>query len=338
MRFISNKPDSKDWDARISVRGDDLHDGGAGYGGDGMLNIPIIRDVLAVRAIGWYDKRGGYIDEYNGLGAVTKVSDANVVREDRRTIDGPIHTHRKFHVGRLLHVPEVYRLRPAGLFGCTHRHHDPIQIITGPPFLSDSRAPGVPGVAANRALTTPSQGSNNSRVTLFGTTLTYDLSWGSIVATTSEYKLDPYFFQWDTSGTVTRYGLQDVPTFFATGKLVIDNPYQVNQQHLRNVNSNEFAFQPKFAGPFNFVAGGYFQHENSDNNLLVDKADPVTGATPCQLWSQCVSNPTSPAAESILFATQQQYFINAYALFRPCGLQDSRQSDVGCRRPLFQST
>src|SRR6202012_1805702 len=110
---------------------------------------------------------------------------------------------------------------------------NPIQIITGPPFFIGLTAPGLPGVAANRVLSTPSQGSNNSRVTLFGTTLTYDLPWGSVVATTSEYKLDPYFFQWDTSGTVTRYGLQDIPTFFATGKLVIDNPYQVNQQHLR---------------------------------------------------------------------------------------------------------
>src|SRR5665213_405729 len=52
VRFISNKPDSRDWDAHIAVRGDDLNDGGLGYGTDGMVNIPIVNNVLAVRAVG----------------------------------------------------------------------------------------------------------------------------------------------------------------------------------------------------------------------------------------------------------------------------------------------
>jgi iron complex outermembrane recepter protein len=315
VRFISNKPDSHNWDARVSIRGDDLHDGGVGYGGDGMINIPVVNDVFAVRAVGWYEKRGGYIDEYTGLGAVAKISDANVVEKTGGRLMARFTPTENFTWDAYYMYQRYADFGPQGYSDVPTGVMNPINVIAGPPFLIGLTVPGLPGVAGNRILTSPSRGSNNSRVTLFGTTLSYDLPWGTIVATSSEYKLDPYFFQWDTSGTVTRYGLEDIPAFFATGKLFIDDPYQVNQQHLRNVNSNELRFSSKFPGPFNFVAGGYFQHENSDNNLLVVKSDKVTGASLCQLWSSCVYDPTSPAAQSVLFATQQQYYINAYALF-----------------------
>jgi hypothetical protein len=36
-----------------------------------MINVPL-GDQFALRGVGWYEQRGGFIDEYVGLNAVTK--------------------------------------------------------------------------------------------------------------------------------------------------------------------------------------------------------------------------------------------------------------------------
>ena len=75
LRIISNKPDPSAFDANVSVRADTLQDGENGYGADGMVNIPL-GDTFALRGVGWYEQRGGFIDQFAGLNAVTKIEDA----------------------------------------------------------------------------------------------------------------------------------------------------------------------------------------------------------------------------------------------------------------------
>lgn len=337
VRFISNKPDPKAFDARVSVRGDQLKDGDPGYGADGMVNLPIISDVLAVRAVGWYERRGGYIDEYVGLNAVTKISDANDIEKEGARLMARFTPNERTTLDAFVMWQKYTDNGPQGFSDVLTGVNLPVPIIAGPPFLVGLTVPAMPGVAGERVLSSPSAGENNSRVTLFGATFNYDLDFGTVTATASKFSNNPYYFAWDTSGTSTRFGLVDIPAFFTTGQLFIDAPFRVQQQHVRDVSSTEVRFSSKFDSPLNFVAGGFFQKETSDNDLLVVTTDPTSGRSLCRTWFQCIADPTSPAAKSILFATEQQYSINAYALFAHADYKLTDRLTLGVGGRYFSS-
>lgn len=61
IRIISNKPDTSGFAASYDADVNSVAHGGIGYGGHGMVNIPL-SDKIAFRAVGWYEHDAGYID------------------------------------------------------------------------------------------------------------------------------------------------------------------------------------------------------------------------------------------------------------------------------------
>jgi len=57
VRFISKKPDASGFDANFRIGGDTIADGDPGYGVDGMVNIPLVEDVFAIRGVAWHESR-----------------------------------------------------------------------------------------------------------------------------------------------------------------------------------------------------------------------------------------------------------------------------------------
>lgn len=62
LRIVTNKPDSTAFDASVDVSGAATHGGGGDYEGSGMVNIPLVQDRLALRAVGYYRDFSGFID------------------------------------------------------------------------------------------------------------------------------------------------------------------------------------------------------------------------------------------------------------------------------------
>lgn len=62
IRFILNKPDATKFAAKISGEGSLVNQGGEGYQINGMVNIPLIEDTLALRAVGYRRYDSGFID------------------------------------------------------------------------------------------------------------------------------------------------------------------------------------------------------------------------------------------------------------------------------------
>ena len=62
VRYITNKPDASGFDAsaRASIAG--VSHGEENYSGDVMVNVPVVQDKLAVRAVGSVRQNGGFID------------------------------------------------------------------------------------------------------------------------------------------------------------------------------------------------------------------------------------------------------------------------------------
>ena len=62
IRMITRKPQSDSFGAETRMQLLDISDGDMSYSLDGMLNIPLVKDKLAIRAVGFYRGNGGYID------------------------------------------------------------------------------------------------------------------------------------------------------------------------------------------------------------------------------------------------------------------------------------
>jgi outer membrane receptor protein involved in Fe transport len=66
LRYITNKPNLDKFGGNIDIGGAGTVHGAASGNIDGTINIPIIKDQLAVRLTAYDDKRGGYIDNVPG--------------------------------------------------------------------------------------------------------------------------------------------------------------------------------------------------------------------------------------------------------------------------------
>lgn len=62
LRIISNKPDPTRFSAGVDFEANQIFKGGAGGMVEGFVNVPIVKDRVALRAVGWYNHTGGYID------------------------------------------------------------------------------------------------------------------------------------------------------------------------------------------------------------------------------------------------------------------------------------
>ena len=62
LRFITKKPNAEEFEAKISVEGSTVRYGDSGYQFNGMVNIPIIEDQLAVRVVAFKRDDPGFID------------------------------------------------------------------------------------------------------------------------------------------------------------------------------------------------------------------------------------------------------------------------------------
>jgi outer membrane receptor protein involved in Fe transport len=64
--MVTRKPDLNDTSGTIRVTSEAIQHGGLGAGTEGVINLPIVSDTLAVRAVGYIAREGGWIDDVGG--------------------------------------------------------------------------------------------------------------------------------------------------------------------------------------------------------------------------------------------------------------------------------
>jgi len=62
LRIITNKPDTSKTAGFVDLTGNTIQDGSQGYDFNGMVNIPLVEDKLALRLVGFRAKEAGFID------------------------------------------------------------------------------------------------------------------------------------------------------------------------------------------------------------------------------------------------------------------------------------
>ena len=327
LRIISNKPDPSAFDANVSVRADTLQDGETGYGADGMVNIPL-GDNFALRGVGWYEDRGGFIDEYVGLNAVTRIEDANEVERFGGRIAARWQPSDGITIDAFYLHQELDDDGPQGYSDVLTGNSIPVTIVAGPPDFVGQVIPPFAGVVGDRVMTAPVAEFNESEIDMYGATVEFKTAAGSVVATISQYENDNYSVT-DTTGTAARFGLLD-PVFSPGYPVIVTpdfpfpganfpwgvtTPFSLQQTQDREVLSAEVRFSSDLDGPFNFVTGVFYQDDDQETETLVVSADPVTGKTLCRTHSDCIADPTSAAAQTLVFGTNEVPSSEAYAVF-----------------------
>jgi len=90
IRYISNKPNFDSFFAQIEASGASTEGGDGSYDVNGILNIPLIDDKLAARAVAYSSKDGGFVDNVYGLSFSGNYDNADLVKKNHNeySVDG----------------------------------------------------------------------------------------------------------------------------------------------------------------------------------------------------------------------------------------------------------
>ena len=98
IRIITNRPDPSGFKAEYAIEGNTVAHGGAGYVGEGFVNVPL-GERAAVRIVGWVRHDAGYIDNVPGtrdyLASDTCIS--NTVPPATGCVTSPAHAKKDYN-------------------------------------------------------------------------------------------------------------------------------------------------------------------------------------------------------------------------------------------------
>lgn len=282
IRFIPRKPKTDAFDAHVDTEFGGTEDGGFNYTVSGAVNLPLIKDQLALRLVGYRTDNDGWIDQPR-LQTGPTTFDGNAKNINTETTDGGRVMLRWTPNDRLT-VDALYLRQKLDTGG------SPRFTAKGVPAWPDEPAaianlPGNPGFVAIPGLPsiTPTRDYINTDITrnpraddveLFGTTMSYAFDVGTATISASHYE---HFinFVFDSTPVLAFFGVP-IP-----GITVQPQTYRTDMVEAR--------FASKLDGPLNFVTGLYYQHDHNKYEVQVPTTDGM-GNPPPGAWNPLNSN------------------------------------------------
>lgn len=229
IRIISAKPDLTEWSAAAEFEYSNTDSGGDNWGFNGHLNIPIVEDVFGVRLAAWSTDNSGYIDNIR-LGT----NDIN----DEETVGARLIATLNATENLTLTATAMIQEQDIGDGSRFNRIGDDALVFSGETPFSVSGDLQVTDFTRNSRVDDP---------TILSLVANYDMSFGSIVATTSLYDRE-IEFNFDSTPILLFFG---VPI-----KAISSFPED------REIWSNEIRFSSNFDGRLQFVGGLFHQEED----------------------------------------------------------------------------
>lgn len=244
IRAITNKPDASQFEGYIASEVSATNEGGTNHNLNGAINLPVIGDKLAVRAVGWKVYNSGFIDSVRIPSGPLK----NVNNDD--TMGGRLSV-------RFTPTDNV-TLTATATNQTTHSDGSSRFTPEGTSSFTDGGGlfPSIPG--GDLVNTDLTRSPWDEELQVYSLTGEFDVANGSVVATSNLFKRD-IEFSFDSS-----------PILFFFG---VPIPGITFQPQSRKIWSNELRYSSKFEGPFNFVAGGFYSKENSNFDVQVIRSN-----------------------------------------------------------------
>jgi outer membrane receptor protein involved in Fe transport len=297
IRYIPRKADASIFDAFGDFDYADIDSGGDGYTVTGGINIPVIKDKLAIRLVAYRTDMDGWIDqprrEQTVGGVVTY--DANDTDINSEETDGA-RVNLVWNLTDNTTFDLLYINQKSDIGGVSRYTAKGVTAWPDRPGYAD--LPGLSELTPNDDYinTDVTTSPREDDVELLGATLTFDTSAGSIVLSGSDYDHD-IDYTFDSTPILLFFG---VPAVGIT-----------NQPQSYNIKMLEGRFASSFDGAFNFVAGAYYQKEEQDFEVHVTSTDGNGGNVP---WDPLDANDFF-AGGTAIFGRFRQDEIEQKALF-----------------------
>ena len=325
VRIITNKPDASGFDANAQVGGLTIDHGGEGFSTNGMINIPIIDDVLAIRGVGWYQDEDGFIDTFFGYAPVVQdpvitagtptapgfAADLNDLEKvgGRIALRWNVNESMTFDAFGLYQKTEIGG--PDAFYPISSGTLESIP-ISFLPFLSEPALQGGFGdLTVQRA--SPFEPFDDE-IGLYGATFTWDTGFGELLATANYFDRQ-IFTGTDTTGTCHFFGLGPAANNFLSGGFAPPgtgaDPCWIGLPQDRSVMSTEVRFSSDLDGPVNFVAGFFYEEDFTYSSVDVTHANRVTGIPSCTSRADCLRNLDT----SLLFSREHEIDLDFFRIF-----------------------
>jgi outer membrane receptor protein involved in Fe transport len=306
IRFFPRKPDAAEFTGFIDANYSATDEGDDNYEISGAINIPLIKDVLALRLVGWTTDNSGWIDQprlEQTVGGVTAFNGNAKDTNTEETDGGRIML--RWQPGESTTVDLLYLKQNMDIGGASRYTSKGVPAWPDQPANIAALGVGLAPLAGLPALT-PSDDFVNTDITvstreddveLFGVTLQQDLEFGSIVVSAGKYEHE-IDYKFDSTPILLFFG---VPI-----------PGVTNEPQETEITMLEGRFVSELDGPFNFVAGVYYQKEESNFEVHVTTTD---GNGDIQPWNELDSNDALVAGGTAFFGRFRNDEIEQKAVF-----------------------
>lgn len=256
LRVISKRPDTEKFQAEAQTTLSDTRYGGFNYGLNGMVNAPIIKDTLAVRAVIYHRDEEGYIDDISAtlLG---------VTQEPRKDANYDETTGGRISV--LFTPTEDFRLTGLYYFQRT----DTGGLFETFPDFATGDAP-VANIFVDDTF--------DDDVDMFNVIADYDgLDWVSATWTGSYMEREISRFEDTTRFVISGiFGCNEFNYFISCFGAPIVPTLSWSEESVKSW-STEFRLTSEHEGPFHWTAGFFYQKKRTFRNGQVGIVDGVTG-------------------------------------------------------------
>jgi outer membrane receptor protein involved in Fe transport len=240
VRLLTNQPDTNNFSATVHGGvSSTQHTVAPNYVGDGVVNLPLIQDTLALRVVGFFDREAGF---FKRRFPVTAGSDQLATIDDvgRSVVQGG-------SASLLWKISDSLTITPRILHQETTYNGFPFADAT-----PDDLKPN--NFVQTRTFNDPEGGSD--RWTLYSLGIHYSLPFGELVSSTS------YFDR----RVVEREDESDVVSlFFYTPAGLPPVFSQITEIKPLHRFVQEIRFASQLSGPVQFVAGTYFSQTNGQS-------------------------------------------------------------------------
>lgn len=278
LRYISKKADTGGFDAFVSGDGSETNEGGSNYSVSGMLNIPIVEDVLAARVVAWYTDNDGWVDQprreiapeqYGGGDENINTEETDGARlairwtpNDRWLVDA-------LALFQNMDIGGGSRFTAKGVPAWTQQTPEVAKFEM--PYIG---LPGLPLITPDDDYisTDVTTTTRDDDVTLLGATVQYSADFGTFSLASSYYEHE-IVSTFDSTPILAFFG---VPT---AGVSTQPQTYETTMLEAR--------FASSYEGALNFVAGVYYQEDENEFESLVTTTDGRGNGVP---WNELNSN------------------------------------------------
>jgi outer membrane receptor protein involved in Fe transport len=269
IKFIPNKPNVESFDSFAEGDFSSTEEGGENYNVNAMLNVPL-SDTAALRVVGWYADNDGFIDQPRiKSGPRKNINDEEtsggrimlrLQPSERFTLDASILAQDTKVGGSARYTPK----------GITAFNTDPLLAIGTIEDFRSGAALGIPVPQAEAiAPYLVTEDLINTDITsnkwadefyIASLTMNWDFEAGTLLATTNYFDRD------------LEFAFDSTPILLA---FAVPVPGITLEPESRSVWSNEIRFSSSIGDNIDYVAGVYYQEEESriDVEVLTIDAD-----------------------------------------------------------------